>query len=97
MSTRLGHHQLCIESDQPHQVKRHGLQESRKLILGDAPITHPLWTLRKDPLIRRSQMRIPPIAIPILRLHVLALNGREMTAVLDSSLPCGGGTISFIP
>lgn len=52
-SSWLGRHQIRFEYDQPFEVKNHGLQEGRKLILRHPAVAHPLWSLRKDPFIPR--------------------------------------------
>ncbi len=48
----LGRHQGRVEDDHPFEVKHHGLQEGRELILGYTAVAHPLWTLGNDPSIR---------------------------------------------
>jgi hypothetical protein len=67
----LGRHQIRVEDDQPFEVKHQRMQEGRELILCHSAVAHPLGALGKDPFIGRAQMRIPPIAIPILGLHII--------------------------
>jgi hypothetical protein len=81
---RLGRHEVCVEHDQPFEVKRHGLQEGCELILSHPTVAHALRPLRKHPFVRSSQMHIPSITIPILRGHVVPLDRRQMTAPLGA-------------
>ena len=41
-SSGLGRHQIRVEYDQPFEVKNHGLQEGRELILRHPAVAHPL-------------------------------------------------------
>jgi len=66
-SPRSGTHQRRFQHQQPFEVKRQSLQEGCELILRHATVAHALRPVRKHPFVRSSQMRIPPVAIPVLR------------------------------
>lgn len=81
-SSWLSHHQICVEDDQSFEVNGHGLQEGRELILRHPSIAHALGALSKDSFIRSPQMRIPPVAIPVLGFHVVPLDRGERGSVV---------------
>ena len=72
-------------------------KKGRKLILRHPSIAHPLGALSKDSFIRSPQMAVPSITIPVLRFHVIALDGREMTASFGGRLTGWSRAIAFIP
>ena len=86
---RSGTHQRRFQHQQPFEVKRHGLQEGCELILRHPTVAHALRPLSKHPFVRRSQMRLPPVAIPVLRDHVVPLDRRQMTAPPGRSMTHG--------
>ena len=96
-SSWLSQHQICVEDDQSFEVKGHGLQEGRELILRHPSIAHALGALSKDLFIRSPQMRIPPVAIPVLGFPVVPLDRGEMAVSLGRGLTGRGRTIPFIP
>ena len=66
------------------------------MILRHPSIAHALRPLGEDPFIRRPQIAVPPIAIPVFGLHVVALNRREVTVPLGRRLTSRSGTIALI-
>jgi hypothetical protein len=85
-----------LPDQQSLEVKGHGLQEGRKLILRHPSIAHPLRPLGKDPFIRSPEMGIPPVPIAVLGFHVVAVDRGEMTAPLGGGLTGWSRTIAFL-